>query len=171
MSQKNKMPEVERRDFLYAAAAAAAGGVCFSSATIRQALAAARQSGKPLFTAANFNALLPKQHDEKFRGLMQEVRADVRAFIRRQFYLTKEQERELASLSQETVRKIQESADYILKNKATFELSIVRSEDRGETRDVLAGQYSTSTSGLFSSTCSTAAYGMYCSGTYKTSKG
>ena len=86
---KSDESDLNRRRFLQTSAAAAVGGVCFSSATIKRALAEARKSEKPLFTETNFNALLPQKHDDTLRQMMQEAKQDLRAFIRGRFYLTK----------------------------------------------------------------------------------
>jgi hypothetical protein len=130
MSKPNRL-DVSRRVFLRLAGTAAVGGVCFTSTTMKQALAAARRSGKPLFTEANLNALLPKKHDETFRRLAQDARRDIRSFIRQRFYLTSEQEGELASLSEEIVRNIQASLDDTLNKRAIVRVVIKRNGKQG----------------------------------------
>jgi hypothetical protein len=125
-----------RRRFLQAGVAAAIGGVCFSSATIKEALAKARQAGKPLFTAKNFNASLPQKHNNTLRRLMQEARQDIKAFIRQRFYLTKEQEKELDSLPEDLIGKIHSSIDEMLKEKAVVRVQIKGNEDRARQNNV-----------------------------------
>ena len=57
MSQDSEN-DISRRRFLKQAALTAAAATCFGD-SLREAVAQARQSGKPLLTAKNINALIP----------------------------------------------------------------------------------------------------------------
>jgi hypothetical protein len=60
----------------------------YSCLGLKQAVAAARKSGKPLFSANALNALFPNQPNAEYRQLLAEAQANPVAFVRRHFTLT-----------------------------------------------------------------------------------
>src|SRR6266853_2071033 len=103
MSQKSESA-IARREFLKSGAIAAVGIGCLSL-DLREAIAQARQAGKPLFTENNLNRFIranpPKS--KSGQGLGREAAQDVKSFIRNHFHLTAEQQQELESVSNEDI--------------------------------------------------------------------
>ena len=103
-----------RRDFLRRAAVA---GGCLGLG-LRAALAEAQEAGKPLLTEKGLNALVPANKPsgkelEDYRRTLEEAGRDPKAFVRKRFHLTKEQERKLDSLTAsdlEAIRRALETA-------------------------------------------------------------
>jgi len=60
----------------------------YSCLGLKQAVAAARKSGKPLFSADALNALFPNQPNAEYKQLLAEARANPVAFVRAHFTLT-----------------------------------------------------------------------------------
>jgi hypothetical protein len=80
-------------------AAGAAG--CFAGLTpnaLAQELRRARAAGRPLFTAAALNDMIPPPGDPRHGPFLLEAAQDIPGFIRGRFTLTAQQEAELASI-------------------------------------------------------------------------
>ena len=110
--------DFNRRRLLKIGAAAAIGGVCFSAATIKQALAQAGQSGKPLLTEKNLNALAAQKDYDALQPLLQDASKDIKGFLGTHFFLTHGQEKELNSLSNELITNMQNSFEVMMHQKA-----------------------------------------------------
>lgn len=80
-------------------AAGAAG--CFAAMTpsaLAQELRRARAAGRPLFTAAALNSMIPPPGDPRHGPFLLQAAQDIPGFIRGRFTLTAQQEAELASI-------------------------------------------------------------------------
>ena len=103
-----------RRDFLKSAAAAAFVGTCLET-DFREAIAAAKQAGKPMLTEKGINDFIASKSKEQLRPLMEEARHDLRAFIRKHFYVAPQQEKELTALDEADIRKLNDALGTALK--------------------------------------------------------
>lgn len=89
-------------------AAGAAG--CFAGMTPRalaQELRRARAAGRPLFTAAALNGMIPPPGDPRHGPFLLEAAQDIPGFIRSRFTLTAQQEAELASITPADIAALQ----------------------------------------------------------------
>ncbi len=103
-----------RRDFLKSAAAAAFVGTCLET-DFREAIAAAKQAGKPMLTEKGINDFIASKSKEQLRPLMEEARHDLRAFVRKHFYVAPQQEKELTALDEADIRKLNDALGTALK--------------------------------------------------------
>jgi hypothetical protein len=75
---------------------------------IRKVLAEAQQTGKPAFTAATVNKLSANSSEAKYREMfLVEAQQDLKAFVRKTFYLTSSQDQVLDDLTPDQVAQIQ----------------------------------------------------------------
>src|SRR5262252_3195193 len=96
---------VYRREFVKAGVlSAAALSVGFRS-SIRAVLAQARGAGKPALTEGNFNKLIPEDAN-RFKRLALEAKQDLKAFIKKNFYLTDSQNQKLEALTKAEINLI-----------------------------------------------------------------
>jgi len=94
---------------LFVAGAALGCFATMSAAAFAQVRAAARQSGRPLLTAASLNAAIPRPTDPRHGEFLLEAARDLRAFLRARFTLTESQELEIASFSQGEISALQQA--------------------------------------------------------------
>jgi hypothetical protein len=95
-TSENKM---NRRELLGTALTGAAVLVGYSCFGLKDAMAAAKKSGKPLFSPEALNALFPAQPNADYKRLLTEAQSDPQAFVRNHFTLTSDQEKSLAALT------------------------------------------------------------------------
>jgi hypothetical protein len=126
---KNKKTKLARRQFLKdgSLATATIGLGFFSFGAWRTALAQARQTGKPLLTEQNLNALIPKD-SAAFKRFAGEVKRDLPGFLRGRFTLTAAQESELATLTQADRELIKKAIAVAEEDGALLTVSIRRAE-------------------------------------------
>lgn len=112
MSKIHKEKDTGRRDFLKAGTAAILGLGCLT-AGLKDALAQATQTGKPLFLPQNLNSFIAKNQVDRVKRLTlaSEAKTDLKAFLRRNFHLMPEQELGLASLSKRQLVVIKKAVD------------------------------------------------------------
>ena len=104
-----------RRDFLKSAAAVAlVGGTCLGTG-LKQAMAKAKKTGKPLLSEKSLNEFIESKPKAELRRLMEEAHGDVRAFIRKYFYVAPEQEKELAAVPEAELLRVSEGLQKALK--------------------------------------------------------
>ncbi len=109
--------KVARREFMKSGAAGAAAAVVGLSALsggLKEALAQARETGKPLLTEEALNSLfLPSGSNKRSDAsrLAAEAKRDVKGFVRSRFTLTRPQEEMLESLSEEQLETIRRQLD------------------------------------------------------------
>ena len=84
---------------LFVAGAALGCFATMSAAALAQVRAAARQSGRPLLTAASLNAAIPTPTDPRHSEVLLEAARDLRAFLHARFTLTEMQEAEIGSFT------------------------------------------------------------------------
>lgn len=116
----------------------AAGAIGFG---IRKVLAQARLTGKPALTAAAVNRLSSNSSEAEYREICREAQKDLKAFVRKTFYLTPEQEKTLQDLTPEHVRKIQGTLSRSLANKRRYKMVVtyVSSPGDGQSRGAMGG--------------------------------
>lgn len=140
----------DRRKFLKEGVAAVALGLGYLNfAGLKDALAQARQVGKPLFTGRNLTTFIDYKwsFDKKgFRTLALKAKDDIKGFIRQQFHLTPEQSRGLDTLSPRHLSTIKKAIDEALTKAVTLRVDI---EKGAEVLDVIAssGTATTGTGG------------------------
>ena len=129
---KKPQSQIRRRDFLKGSTMAAVVGVSCLSLDLRAALAQARATGKPLFTENNVNRLIRANPWKSRSGqlLAHEAEQDVKSFIRNHFYLTAEQEQELASVSAEEASRVQNKITEICMQGGKLDVRIQRETKR-----------------------------------------
>ena len=138
----NNKTSVARREFVKNGAVAAATTVIGLSSlgAVKEALAQARVTGKPLLTESALNSLFSTDgaNERSRMAAIAEARQDVKRFIRNRFTLTATQERRLDSMSPqqlESINRLLETAErtngtVIIKlgNATTGEGSLLRKE-------------------------------------------
>jgi len=114
----NNKTAVARRVFLKNGAVAAAGAVIGLSSlgAVKEALAQAKLTGKPLLTESALNSVFSTggANERSRMAALAEARQDVKRFIRNRFTLTPAQERQLDSLSTqrlESINRLLETAE------------------------------------------------------------
>jgi hypothetical protein len=115
---KNGIP---RRHFLKSTAAGAAAAV-LGMGSIRSLLAQAKQTGKPVLTAAALNSLFSGDRSRAAEAI-KEAKRDVKAFVRNRFTLTGSQEEQLNSISRENVDTIGALLDVAARLGTTLQVS------------------------------------------------
>jgi hypothetical protein len=92
---------------------------------IRKVLAEARQTGKPAFTAATVNKLSASSSEEKYREMfLVEAQQDLKAFVRKTFYLTSSQEQVLNDLTPDQVAQIQNFLKQTVEKKKRVKIAV-----------------------------------------------
>jgi hypothetical protein len=97
--EKKSDHKLNRRDLLGSALTGAvvlAGCTCLG---LKDALAFAKKSGKPLFSPEALNALFPAKLNGDYKKLLTEAQSDPQSFVRNHFTLTADQEKGLAALT------------------------------------------------------------------------
>ena len=121
--------KIDRRGFMISSASGAIVGLSCLSIGLKEALAQARQTGKPLLTEESLNNLFTvggSNERSMVAARIVEAKQDVKGFIRSRFTLTPAQEAKLESLSAEqleTIRRLLESAE---KTGTTLKVSFGR---------------------------------------------
>jgi hypothetical protein len=120
------MSKMKRREFIVGGATAAVGLTCLSKG-IREAIAAAQRTGKPLLTENNLNAFIKANplRLRKGQDVSAEAIRDLNGFIQRRFHLTEAQSRELASLSAEDKSKLTDAIKDMRAKKGSISVRIV----------------------------------------------
>lgn len=121
---------IGRREFFKAGAIAAAGMGCFTFGGLKEALAQAKAVGKPLLTEQSLNALVPAKAPvgaarKEFVQLAKEARADLKAFIRMRFVLTRVQEQFLHALSDRDLAAINKAIEGALEKGSKFQVKFL----------------------------------------------
>lgn len=121
------MSNMKRREFLVGGATAAFGLTLFSK-QIRAAVAAARQTGKPMLTEKNLNAFLKSNqpHTEKGQQVFADATRDLDGFLENRFSLTEEQRRELATISAADRKKLIDTIERARAEKKPINVTIAR---------------------------------------------
>lgn len=86
---------------------AAASAACFAGMgrdALAQVLRRAAQSGRPALTEASLNAMIPLPEDPDFDEVLGEAARDLRSFLSARFTLTDQQEKEIGSISDGSLR-------------------------------------------------------------------
>lgn len=97
--------KIDRREFMKSGATGAIVGLSALRLGLREARAEAAQTGKPVLTDRSLNALFAKG-GSKTSALAAEAKRDVRSFVKSRYTLTRAQEQQLESLSQEELEAI-----------------------------------------------------------------
>jgi hypothetical protein len=126
---KNKKTQLARRQFLKdgSLTTATIGLGIFNFGAWRTALAQSRQTGKPVLTEQNLNALIPKDR-VAFKRFAGEATRDLPGFLRSHFTLSVVQEREIASLTQADRGLIKKAITVAEEEGALLTVSISRTE-------------------------------------------
>jgi hypothetical protein len=107
---------------------------CLTFGDVKEALAQARRTGKPILTDRNFNAFVIEQAQvvgtrkdkhirlkfrdwENYQKLALEARSDFPGFVARHFTLTRKQQQALKTLSREDLKSIRSTIDYTLRKR------------------------------------------------------
>ena len=99
MDQENKTNRgLNRRELLGTGLTGALLLAGYSCLGLKDAVAAARKTGKPLFSADALNALFPNQPNAEYKQLLAEAQANPVAFVRSHFTLTEDFDKKLKDL-------------------------------------------------------------------------
>lgn len=122
------MSKMKRREFLIGGATAAAGLTLFNR-NLRAAVAAARQSGKPMLTEGSLNSFISANpvNTPKGHQVLTEAGANLEAFAEKHFTLTAEQRRELATISPEDRKKLADAIEQARSENKLLKVRIVNS--------------------------------------------
>src|SRR5688500_13484696 len=104
---------VGRRAFLKRTIPAAAMGAVGVRLVLRHALAQAKSVNKQMLTEWNCNKLIHEEPDA-YRQLALEARRNLKAFIRKHFYLAESQKRKLEALTNEEIEFVKHEIDKAL---------------------------------------------------------
>jgi hypothetical protein len=91
---------------------------------LRQVIAEARQAGKPPFTAASLNQWLARLSENEYRIACLEAQRDLKAFVRKNFYLTLAQDGVLARLTPQLQQKFVAIINQTLEQGSRFKLVV-----------------------------------------------
>ena len=108
MSDENKSLNMNRRDLLGRALTSAVVLGGYSCLGLKDLLAFAKKSGKPLFSPEALNALFPAKLNNDYKKLLTEAQSDPQSFVRNHFTLTAEQEKSLAALTADDVSSLKQ---------------------------------------------------------------
>jgi hypothetical protein len=114
-----------RRQFLKSAGTLALVGATCLGAGLRQALAQAKQAGKPLLTEKGVNELINSKSKEELRSLMLEASKDLNGFLRKHFFVAAQQESELKTLSKSDISKLSSALVKAEKQNSTVKVKFV----------------------------------------------
>ncbi len=125
----NIKDKIARRSFLRDSLSSAAIGVVGIRFAIRDVVAQAKRVNKPILTERNFNALIPGDQNS-LRPLAVEAKRDLRAYIRKRFYLTSSQQHALDELSERDIEKVKEAIDMALDKRKRIRVKFNQSDPR-----------------------------------------
>ncbi len=129
---KRRKGGVGRREFLQDGISTTAIGVGLNVFGLRYVLAQAKRSVKPLLTGRNLNALIPED-PEAFRRLALRAKRDPKGFISEQFYLTRNQKRQLDGLSREDITAIRDAIDMASEKRKGIRVEFIQpTQNRGQ---------------------------------------
>jgi rRNA maturation endonuclease Nob1 len=114
-----------RRDFLKNAGAMALVGAACLGTGLRQALAQAKQAGKPLLTEKGVNEFINSKTKAELRSLMQEASKDLIGFLHKHFFLAAQQESELKTLSKTDISKLSSALTKAEKQNMSVKVKII----------------------------------------------
>ena len=143
---KEEKKRIDRRQFLKngSVGAAAVGLTCLNFGGLREALALARQTGKPILNETNLNAIIPKSPDG-LRSFGGEVKRDLKALLHNRFAVTSAQEREINNLSPSDIKKIHQAIDKAVELKVPLRVTIKGASRASLTRtDTLKASFTSS---------------------------
>jgi hypothetical protein len=123
-----------RREFLKTGAGVAVGVGCFTRAELKEALAQAKVTGKPLLTEANINSHIafsataaPERRDHQaFAEQVREFKRDSKGYITKHFYATPNQLKEFESLGRNTMNELYEALDRCVRERLPFQVRILQ---------------------------------------------
>jgi hypothetical protein len=98
--------KVSRREFVRSGLSAALIGTCLSQG-LEEAMAAARQTGKPLLTEKSLNRLFANAVTNK--ALAAEAAQDVKGFLHKRFTLAELQTKQIALIPRSKIHELQEA--------------------------------------------------------------
>jgi hypothetical protein len=124
---REKKKDVSRRKFLKDGAGAAAAVGCFTATGLREALALAATSGKPLLTDHNVNTRIPSiKNAAVFRRWVEEVKRAPKVYIKKHFYLTAHQLQELDSWDTANIEDLKAALDRCVREKKGVKVNFGR---------------------------------------------
>lgn len=100
---------MNRREFLKDGMTPVVVGAGCLKFGLKDALAQAKQAGKPLFSVQRLNALVPSKPNATYIGRAKEAEHDPLDFARKYFHVTSKQEESLASLSPDDIEIIRKA--------------------------------------------------------------
>ncbi|MBS1807335.1 MAG: hypothetical protein JST84_03980 [Acidobacteria bacterium] len=123
MTEKNEK-KVNRREFVKGGVTTAAIGMSCLKFGLKEALAAARDTGKPILTERNLNSFITK-NAANIQALAAEAKRDLKGFISNRFTLTPAQETFLDSISKEDIEKLNKGLKMIEEKGGTVKIRFI----------------------------------------------
>jgi TAT (twin-arginine translocation) pathway-exported protein len=130
MSTEKPSKNLNRRQFLKTSAGLAVAAGCFSSIGLRQAIAEARRTGKPVLTPARVESNIPAPTSPEFHQHIAACKENPRAYLEQTFHLTRAQQRAIDSLSPDDRQKLNAALDTAEQRKLPIRIQHVPSPQR-----------------------------------------
>ena len=121
---------------------------CLSLGGVREALAQAQTTGKPLLTDKNLNVFVSNAYRDKtrYQNLAREARASIKTFLPKYFTLTPAQADAIKNLSSQNISEINKGIDLAINKRALLATKFVGEPKPGLKASAKVEFHSTQTS-------------------------